>query len=212
MRLLLTGILLSAFLLTGCSEEEHPIDAYRKDFSEILTNTNGGTSYLVPDNGDTLHIANPLYGLQADTTYRQLATYVINENVPNQARLVGLTPILVLTPFTTSAAHILSDYVNPVSIWRGGNYLNLTLDILTRGKGHKFALVHYGFVEADNGTRTLQTVLYHDANQDKEAYTRRVYLSAALHQFQSVLQQGRDSISITLNSRKEGVITRTIPY
>ena len=198
--------------LLSCEEEEHPWAAYRKDLAEAWTNADGAISYLVLDNGDTLHITNPPYGLEADTVYRYMATYVVQEEQSSLIRLTGLSPILTLIPFTTDDPQIPSDYVTPISIWRGGNYLNLTLNILTRGKGHKFGLVHYGLIEQSDGSRLLQTILYHDANQDHESYTRTVYLSCRLHEFQPYLQTGRDSISITLNSREEGLITRTIPY
>lgn len=198
--------------LTACDEDTAIAPSYRTDWVELLTNNNGAVDRMVRDNGDTLFVNNPRYGFGPDTLYRYLATYTADEGQRNRVRIYGLSPILLLQPMQNEDESVISDPVIPLSIWRGGNYLNLRLKIRTRNQGHYFGLVYDAIGIYPDGRRTLFLTLFHHRNGDPESFSRQVDLSCPLDWVEGKLQRGRDSILLRLNSETEGIKSYTLPY
>ena len=81
------------------------------------------------------------------------------------------------------SAGIKTDPLGMQSVWRGGKYLNLILLVKGLGGIHHFRVVEDSIIQSVSGVRTLYLRLCHDAANDVEGYTSKVFLSVALDDY-----------------------------
>ena len=80
---------------------------------------------------------------------------------------------LVISPVPLSESKFKEIKTDPVaiqSIWRGGNYLNLILQVKVKDQKHGYHFIE-NKLENKDGEQTLYLTLYHDRNNDIEVST-----------------------------------------
>ena len=196
-------------LVTSCSDDNDTWSApVQLDYLELLTDASGRTALAVTDEGDTLSVSNPLDGLKADTAYRYVA---VNERLGSSLRLSSCAPAIAPIPTPMEGMEEKTDSVEVVSIWRGGRYINLVVQMEAQDKAHYFGFKHKGVTDKPDGSRTAQVLLYHNQNGDVKAFHRTVYLSCPLKAWTDTLRQGRDSVAIRINVKDKGMQTWQFP-
>ena len=83
---------------------------------------------------------------------------------------------LVISPVPLSESKFKEIKTDPVaiqSIWRGGNYLNLILQVKVKDQKHGYHFIE-NKLENKDGEQTLYLTLYHDRNNDIEGFNRKV--------------------------------------
>ena len=89
---------------------------------------------------------------------------------------------------------------------RGGNYLNLILQVKVKDQKHGYHFIE-NKLENKDGEQTLYLTLYHDRNNDIEGFNRKVYLSVPLWAYAGKLHKG-DKIVFNIRTYKEGMTSR----
>lgn len=202
---LLTGSLLVCLAVsTACKEEEYVYPDVITEFIDAGTDAEGSLQRLITDNGKTLEIQkrDGLDGLDADTIYRTVSVYTLQDN--NEAYLYSAQLVLSMIPVATDyfKDEIKTDPTDIRSIWQSGNYLNMILTPLVKDQSHAFHFVNHGITE-NNEKQILHLELYHDRNNDLEAFSKEVYLSVPLWAYRNELQQN-DSVFFEINTYKQG--------
>lgn len=206
------SILLPAILvcsLFSCGEEDVPLNNFQQDLAEVFTDADGKITSLVTDDGTSYSVSNAalMQPLRPDTVYRTSALYVRSAD---KAEIISLTSIVSPKPIVSDAT-IKNAPLRVDAVWRGGRYANLLLTIPTSNKAHKFAFVDRGYQAQAEG-HLLQTIeLYHDNNGDGDFYERQVYLSCPLYGFGDILQAGRDSVEMRIQT-PNGLYTKRLPF
>lgn len=202
-------------LLGGCKKEDDYV--YPPVITEILcahTGQSGSVSYLETDGGETYPAenGNAVKGLRPDSIYRVYCIYELSAETPPGATLYTFQPILSPDPLTPDrfAGGVKTDPVKPVSVWKSGDYINLSLDILSQDlKKHRFHFVDNGITD-EFSLRELNLTLYHDQGGDTEAYYQTVYMSVPLRNYGHLLRTG-DLILFKVNTF-EGPRTFSLVY
>ena len=192
-------ILIALFIvsLTSCDDESDTFFSNTQmSFVEMLTNNSGVAEKMVLDSGDTLNLTTKIGNLRKDTTYRYIAAFVRHEN---SASISSYANAISANPSSYAGYEIKTDPLTTQSIWRGGNYVNMTLKVKTSGISHGFAFVDKGITTNENGTKTLHIQLYHDQKGDNFSYYRTTYLSCPLYKYQASLRHKSDSIFFIIN-------------
>lgn len=202
-------IVLTSLSFVACNDDNDSwAPNYQMDFMEILTDAQGQGSKAVMDNGDTLKTLNTIRNLTPDSVYRYIAVYT---REVGGLRFSSVAQTLSPPPFTKGNHTMKTDAVKVQSIWRGGNYINITLNILSKDFGHIF-----GFEETELEEQTdhknLHLTLFHDDKNDTQAYTRTVYLSCPLYKYANKMEHKRDSIYFTVNDYNNGETTYPLVY
>lgn len=191
--------LIALFIISFAScEDESDVffNNTQLDFVEMLTDNNGIARKMVLDSGDTLNLTSTIASLSKDTLYRYVAAFVKHEN---SASISSCAEAISANPSSYAGFEIKTAPLTMQSIWRGGNYVNLTLRVRTSGGSHGFAFVEKGIKSNENGTKTLLIQLYHDQKADKYSYSRIVYLSCPLYKYEAALRHDSDSIHFVIN-------------
>jgi len=166
--------------LCGCSkDEDDSMPAYKMELAEIDTDHEGRVTVVRFDNGATYTIEQKITAETADTTYRCMCTYIVDAN--QKLSVYGLTHVFSANPrqradFKTFAY----DPVKLTSSWKSGGYLNLRIGLLTTDEGsHRF-----GFCEDSVVNRKVYITLLHARpEKDAESYTKDMFLSIPLKQY-----------------------------
>ena len=151
-----------------------------------------------------------LDGLAPDTTYRTVTMYAPltdSEEAEKEAMLYNTQLVISPVPLSESKfKEIKTDPVAIQSIWRGGNYLNLILQVKVKDQKHGYHFIE-NKLENKDGEQTLYLTLYHDRNNDIEGFNRKVYLSVPLWAYAGKLHKG-DKIVFNIRTYKEGMTSR----
>lgn len=207
---LLSTVLASSLLLASCGDDDGGMAENQVlEFADLQTDGGGNARIMVMDNGDSLRVINPLTNLKADTVYRYVVVYV---REPGGVKITSSSPTVSDVPLDLGTSPLLTDSVQLQSIWRGGQYINLTLRVWAKTKRHLFAFVNRGFSQSANGGRIFHLALYHNADSDMEAFPHTVYLSCPLSSLRDSLTPGRDSIYFTINEKGKGFVRRRLLY
>lgn len=192
-------LLVSAAITTSCSNDEEPLDAYQFSLAEITANANGRAASMELDNGKELLLRSPINGLKADSIYRIQALYVVGTDGKTSIKDVAS----VLTPkvMKFSEEKHIYDALDVTTCWKGKHYINLRLAVKGSATGvHYFGFNQTDFVANANGSKTMKVHLVHNQNKDPLYYTRDTYLSLPLRPLANLLQNGRDSISLSVST------------
>ena len=207
-------LLLCMLTLEGCKEEEYVYPDVLTEFINIRTDHSGTLKELITDQGKVLSVQprEGLSGLTPDSIYRTVSVYQLQESTEgNEVYLYSSQLILAALPRPADQFEpIKTDPLNIRSIWKSGEYINFILLPMVKEKSHAFHFIDQGITET-NGKRTLNLTIYHDRNNDEEAFTREVYLSIPLWGYRNVLEKG-DQIVVQINTYEEGMITRSFTY
>ena len=206
-------LLLCMCLFGACKEEEYVYTDVITEFIGAATDENGTLTRLVADNGEEYRIQarSGLDGLKKDTLYRTISIYQPLENQTVQL----YSSELVLSMIPVSAKQIIGDIkTDPVDIermWLSGKYLNMVLLAKVKEESHSYHFIDQGIQKEADGTQTLHLQLYHNRNNDYEAFTRKVYLSVPLWAYDGKLKQG-DKIVFHISTYEEGDTQREFIY
>ena len=207
---------LLCLLLTACKEETYVYPDVLTEFVDIQTDASGTITRLITDNGKRYAIQprEGLNGLRADTVYRTVSIYQpLSEGETPEAQLYSSR--ITVSPYPVKATEwedsIYTDPVDIQSIWRSGNYLNLIAEVKRKDQDHTFHFIEDSISTDPQGIRTLYLRLYHNSNQDYEAFTDPTYLSVPLRHYQDTLRTG-DKIRFRIHTYKEGQTYREFTY
>lgn len=196
-------------LTTSCEKDDEISANFEMEFVELQTDHTGTAFKLTTDQNESFNIINQLSGLKADTIYRFVTVFV---REANGVRLTNYTPAVSGKPDVFEKTPIVTNPVTFQSMWRGGHYLNATVQVVGKEKRHAFAYMYQGLKQKTDGHRILNLLLYHNADNDMEAFSRTAYLSCDLADYKDSLQTGRDSIFFTINEYNKGFVIHKIPY
>lgn len=207
------GILLAAWFLASCSEEEDYV--FPDLITEMVclkTDANGCGTHFITDKGQTWHLqeGNQPNKLTPDSTYRVVGRYAPIGETDAQAYSFYQT-ISTLPKPESEYKSIHTDPVSIQSIWRSGDYLNMILPIQVKDQKHELAFIENGIAENADGTKTLTLTLYHDRKNDVEGFDEKFYLSIPLWHYRDKLNKG-DQIVLRLNTYEEGMTSRNYTY
>lgn len=199
--------------LTACGDDDDYAPPYVADLAEIHTTAAGRISQLVRDNGDTYGVSNAAEwgALVPDTIYRVYAVYLAPEASGRQVQVLSLSS--VFSPFAVSMGEgtLKTDPVALTTIWRGGEYVNLSVSVPTDGGRHALGFADRGITTLSSGGRLLHITLCHDAQATKPNYPAQAYLSLPLRPYAATMTRGADSIEVTVNTT-QGVQVHRLPY
>lgn len=217
-QVIVMALLFCIFLCEGCKEEDYVYPSVVTEFIGAQTNNDGTISQLVADDGTIYSVLqrDGLGGLVADTLYRTISIYepITQENGKGSvAQLYSCQLVLSVNPLPASdfKGNIKTDPVDIQSIWLSGEYLNMILLVQYKELSHLYHFVDEGITSDQSGTQTLNLRLFHDRNNDYEAFTKQVYLSVPLKNYLQLLRKG-DKICFNLNTYKEGETYREFDY
>ena len=217
-QVIVMALLFCIFLCEGCKEEDYVYPSVVTEFIGAQTNNDGTISQLVADDGTIYSVLqrDGLGGLVADTLYRTISIYepITQENGKgNVAQLYSCQLVLSVNPLPASdfKGNIKTDPVDIQSIWLSGEYLNMILLVQYKELSHLYHFVDEEITSDQSGTQTLNLRLFHDRNNDYEAFTKQVYLSVPLKNHLQLLRKG-DKIRFNLNTYKEGETYREFDY
>lgn len=206
-------------LLAACKEETYVYPSVITEFIDLQTDATGTITHLIADDGEHYAVQprEGLDGLRADTLYRTVSVYqILNEQTDgNEPEAILYSSRTVISPYPVKAAawkdSIYTDPVDIQSIWRSGDYLNLIAEVKRKDQAHAFHFIEDSISTDSQGVRTLYLRLFHNSNQDYEAFTDLTYLSAPLRNYQDTLRTG-DKICFRIHTYKEGQTYREFTY
>ena len=192
------GVVSLLFLTIGfisCSndDEDYVFPSLLSEFADISTDADGRFDYLLTDEGKKLEIVNSaeieIEGVTPDTVYRTLSRY---ELMDRGVRLYSLQAIPLLYPKPQNAfpGGVKTDPLTLQSLWRGGDYLNMIVQVKAQNGKHVFYVVEDSLTTSPTGGRTLFLRLCHDAGDDVQAYTQKAYFSIPLSPYASSMSSG----------------------
>ncbi len=196
------GLCLALPVLTACgADDEAALPAYVQGLADLVTDGSGHAATLTTDDGRTLTLSRSVTGLRPDTAYRVVAVYVPEAEGSDRVRLANYSPILSLPVVQYRPGFLKTEPLGLTACWRGATHINLYLAVKgTPGKTHYFGFALTEVLDNADGSRTLCATLYHNADGDPAYVTRDTYLSLPLTSVSKLLQTGRDSIRLSVNT------------
>lgn len=199
MRKLLLCLLAIVGIATSCSNDEEPLEAYQFSLAELSANAQGAAVSMELDNGKILTLRAPLNRLKADSIYRIQALYVVGTD--GKTTIKDMASVLTPKVMKFSEEKRTYDALGVTTCWQGKHYINLRLAVKGSATGvHYFGFNQTDFVTNANGSKTMKVHLVHSQNNDPLYYTRDTYLSLPLRPLADLLQNGRDSLSLSVST------------
>lgn len=201
-----------ALLLFSCNEEErNTFPPVKLEFLCAGSDAEGNIVKLFTDSGKELEVVEDQTNsrLEPNSVQRFVCYYEPfvgqKANVPDQARIYSLLSPVSSYPMPPEYFHdgIKTDPLEVVSIWLGGDYLNTVLSVKMQNGGHQLHFVEESVIVFKNEKENLSVSLrlYHDAGNDPQSYTRRIYVSIPLDKYRI---DGSTYINFTVNTVSEG--------
>jgi hypothetical protein len=187
-----------ALFLVSCSKSDSYVyPSVRSEFVDGYVDANQRVDRILTDGMQTYTLQNTVKATdyQTDSIYRFYCMYAISEENDQQVVVYRLRPITSSLPIPASyyKKGVIRDPLKVQSIWRGSSYLNIIARPMVQNRPHA-----YGFIEDSLVTvgkcRKLHLSLYHDRNEDVEAYEENTYFSIPLKQYNL---EATDSIIFT---------------
>ena len=181
------------FLMASCEEEEYYYPSVKLEFVTVKAGSDGKIKILIPDKEEQLQVSQDLTNssISPNSFRRVLSNYerlLASDGKSVSAKIYSLQNILLLEPKllddVSFGGVMKADPVDVISIWTGGGYLNLILNLKVKGgKQHVLGIVE----EEDTGMSIAKEMitlsLYHNANGDEEYYNRRAFISVPLSKY-----------------------------
>lgn len=173
-KIILSAILVFLFAIS-CEKETKRMDDFWVEFATVIKSESKTVFRL--DNFKTL-VPKELKDYSGKDGQRVVLNFT-----PLHGDTVKINSISNVITGTIQETHTQDNIVqNPLkiqSVWVGGNYLNMILEIEFYEKNHNFALYRN---TASNG---IQLYFSHNTNQDPRGYAKKIYLSFSLSSIQS---------------------------
>lgn len=197
-------LFLAILIFTACKkEDEYVYPPVITEFLSVESSSTGMVAYLHTDKGNIYTALNgdKIKGLVPDSLYRVYCIYELSGDKSDQATLYTLQSIVSPDPVKANqiTGGVKTDPLSIQSVWRSGDYINLTLLILSQDtRKHRFHFIDNS-IAMNDGSRELSLTLYHSQGGDTEAYFQVVYLSVPLRNYTNKLFPG-DSILFNINT------------
>jgi hypothetical protein len=206
--------LVGALTMASCGDDsDYVYPNVVTQMVDILTDADGVATSILTDAGHeyAIQAREGLDGLTADSTYRMVVQYVELEG--DEIKLYTAQKAISPNPKPIEEfKQVKTDPVSLTSIWRGGEYLNLVVKAQVKTESHNYHFMETGIdTRQTDGHRIVNLTLYHDRNDDVEAFSRTVYLSVPLRKYADALLPG-DSIRFSLNTYEDGFIERKFAW
>lgn len=213
-------------LSVGACKDDYSYPNVLTELADVQTDASGHLKTLTTDNGDIFTIGKcaSTDKFVADTLYRMLTIFEPLEEQPKLLLVHTAHPVFseLAQPIFNFKDGVKTDPVDIQSIWRSGDYLNMILLVQTKDQRHEFHFVEkgiYHYEEQDNSKtiqsnkerQVLELTLYHDRNEDYEAFTTKYCFSVPLRPYEGKLKKG-DIIRFSLNTYKEGNTSREFEF
>lgn len=210
---LLLSLLLFTLICISCDDDsDYVYPSAVTEFVDAHVNSANLIDKITTDRGETLSLENRVSAkeLQADNYYRSLCLYETNHTEPGRVKVYSLKLVFASAPISSKEfIHgVKTDPLSIQSIWRGGNYLNIIALPKAQNITHGFHFIQDSLVNREGITK-LYLKLYHNQNNDMEAYEQKTYLSVPLKSYS--MQKG-DSIYFRVNTYTEGLKTWKFAY
>ena len=201
--LLLLPVLL--LLGTACGGDDYHYPDIVMEYLTAHSGADGRLETVLADDGTLYDVLNAVSAPNAtpDTTLRIVANYTRETGSEGRMGALLYAAQTAISPVPLPAVRfedgVKADPASVLSIWMGLDYLNLVLEIKTADGGHAFHFVEDEVSwDATAARREVALSLYHDAADDPQYYTRRVYLSVPLRQYAA---DGARTVSLRFSLR-----------
>ena len=168
------------------------------EFAELYADADGNLYRIRPDRKPAYYLNTPLPGYHPHTEYRAACTYSYSENDSSTVKLYGLERVVVLQD-STQQTYAGEDPLQVVSLWDGGEFINLHLSVKTQNGTHHWGYRIDSIHIAANQQRTAYLSLYHNQNGDPLSYSQKVYASIPKNNLKAVIEPG-DSIRLQIHT------------
>lgn len=212
------GVLL-LMMVASCGDDDYHYPSVKLEFLTALSGENGVLQSVLTDEGERLDVAVDGTGLsfKADTATRIVTNYewMTTSSGSKGVRLyAGIVPVSPTPrPADEFKDGICTDAAEVTSIWMGLDYLNILLAIKAQNQSHAFHFIEdQVLTDAETGNREVYLTLYHDAGDDLQAYTQRVYLSVPLQKYLSDLKGEKLTVHFSLHTNDGTVKTYDMDY
>lgn len=219
MRLKALYIILIFLSFISCTGEENSYvyPSVKLEFISAQTDASGKIISLTTDKDVTYTIEKDRTDskLSTNTLQRIVCNYIATEPADNSqnasAVIYSLIKAVSPTPVKlASGAQMKTDPVDIQSVWLSGRYINMTLQVMLQSKTHLFHFIETN-TTIKNGVPSINLTLYHDKNDDVEAYTKIAYLSVPLDKYIQQYPNGFN-VSMSIQTFNDGVKTYTFTY
>lgn len=191
MKYLRCHIVLAVFtllLLNSCSKDNSVYPSVQLQFVTAHTDSNKQLVDFTTDHNRTYTVSydRSSTAYPASSTFRLVANYELSAAGKDTTAIIYASAAAISSaPQTTDKFKdgIKNDPAQVLSIWQGRNYLNIVLNVLSQSKNHSFAFIEQSATTDADGRRHINILLYHNSNNDIQAYTQRAYLSIPLSQY-----------------------------
>ncbi len=184
-------LLLLPALLGACKDDDYEYPPVKLEFLTAESGNDGAIATILPDKGARMNVSQDRTNGKFDpnTSKRIIANYeeVAPESgaTPN-ALIYSWAAVVAAQPEPVSAFKegIKTDAADIQSIWMGRDYLNIILLVKAQNGKHTIHFVNTEEgMDEETGHPYVDLLLYHDAGDDVQATTKRVYLSIPLESF-----------------------------
>lgn len=164
------------------------------EFAEIYADGNGSLYKIRPDRKPAYYLTSPLPGYHPNTEYRAACTYSFPETDSSAVKLYRLERVVILQD-STEQTYPGTDPLQLISIWDGGEFINLHLQVKTQNAIHYLGY-RMDSVRIDvHKKRTVYLSLYHNRNNNPQFYSQKLYASLSKSYLKAVIEPG-DSICL----------------
>lgn len=162
-------------LVTGCEKETNRMDDYLVDFATVLKE---GASYRFRLDNNRIVIPKMLDDYKGNVGQRVILNYSPLKGDTIHVR--GITNIFTDVIQTDGfPEQYTGDPVKIQSIWVGGDYLNMVLEIEYHSVPHKVSLLR------DHASDSVDLWFSHSRNNDPRGYPQKMYASFSLQHLRS---------------------------
>ncbi len=200
--------LLLALCFSSCKNDEVLSPSIQLEFINGTTNNDGLLQTITIDNGTVLKVNQDKTNskFDPDITKRMIANI---EQLPNHfSNIYALANVISGNPVSEKdfADGIKTDPVDLLSIWQGGNYVNMVLLVKVNNEKHNFHFIEQSKEEVAPGKVVVHVMLYHDANTTEPLFNvRRAYLSIPVNQYFDD-NTSEVQLNFSYNSYTDGVV------
>ena len=212
------GVLL-LMMVVSCGDDDYHYPSVKLEFLTALSGENGVLQSVLTDEGERLDVAVDGTGLSFEentatrivTNYEWITTTSGSKGVRLYAGIFPVSP--TPRPADEGKEGICTDAAEVTSIWMGLDYLNILLAIKAQNQSHAFHFIEdQVLTDTETGNREVYLTLYHDAGDDLQAYTHRVYLSVPLQKYLLDLKGGELTVHFSLHTYDGTVKTYDMDY
>ena len=174
-------------LLSACGSDDYHYPSVPLEYLSATTGADGTLTQVTTDAGESWPVLSDRSTFRStpDSLLRIVSNYLITTDATGRQGAELYAVRKAIAPLPKPAEEfpqgIKRDGVELISSWMGHGYFNLVLSVKQQSKTHRFHFVEQE-VSCDeaSGRCRLSLLLYHDADQDVEAYSARAYLSVPL--------------------------------